>query len=203
MGEKMDKNKIIIIALIVIILALLVGIFAIMPNMNKQDTTLTFTSNATIDEGDYVKIKLTDANGPELAGQTVNITVTDVDNTCDYHSVVTDGEGNGEIKLDKDHGEYDVTVSYGGNEDYASCNATHKLTIKEKVVEATVSQSSSQSSGSSTHTIMGEDGYYYIVDDNGNILQSLGPSSKFYPNDPNSVYYPDAEPADRYIDKSK
>ena len=52
---------------------------------------------------------------------------------------------------------------------------------------------------SSTHVIMGEDGYYYRVDDNGNILENLGPSSKYYPN---GVYYPDAEPGDRYIDKS-
>lgn len=54
-------------------------------------------------------------------------------------------------------------------------------------------------SSSSTHVIMGEDGYYYRVDDNGNILENLGPSSKYYPN---GVYYPDAEPGDRYIDKS-
>ena len=59
------------------------------------------------------------------------------------------------------------------------------------------------SSGSSgTHTVMGEDGCYYVVDDNGNILQSLGKSKKYYPNDPNSVNYPDAEPGGRYIHKS-
>ena len=47
---------------------------------------------------------------------------------------------------------------------------------------------------------MGEDGYYYTVDDNGNILENLGPSSKHYPN---GVYYPNAEPSSKYIDKSK
>ena len=61
---------------------------------------------------------------------------------------------------------------------------------------------------SATHTIMGEDGYYYTVDDDGNILETLGPSQKYYPNgDPttgqSSVYYPNAEPAYKYIDKSK
>ena len=35
----MDKNRIIILALVVLIIALLVGIFAVMPNMeSKQDT---------------------------------------------------------------------------------------------------------------------------------------------------------------------
>ena len=50
---------------------------------------------------------------------------------------------------------------------------------------------------------MGEDGYYYKVDDNGNILETLGQSSKYYPNNPNSVSYSNAEPGNRYIDKSK
>ena len=200
----MDKNKIIILALIAIIVALLIGLAAMMANTNKQDTKLIFRSNDTIDEGDYVKIKLTDVNGTELENQTVNITVTDEDNSNSYYSVVTDEDGDGKIKLDKDAGEYTVTITYGGNDSYEGCNATQKLTIEEKVAEAKVSETSSQSSGgSSTHTIMGEDGYYYVVDDNGNILQNLGPSSKYYPNNPNSVNYPNAEPGNRYIDKSK
>ena len=41
------------------------------------------------------------------------------------------------------------------------------------------------------------------VDDNGNFLENLGPSKQYRPNEPNSVYYPDAEPANRYVDKSK
>ena len=40
------------------------------------------------------------------------------------------------------------------------------------------------------------------VDDNGNILQSLGPSKKYHPNEPGAVDYEDAEPAWNYIDKS-
>ena len=43
----MDKNRIIIIALLLIIIVLLAGIIAVMPNMNKQDTNLTFISNST------------------------------------------------------------------------------------------------------------------------------------------------------------
>ena len=45
------------------------------------------------------------------------------------------------LKKDK----YNVTVSYGGNENYNGNNTTQKLTIKEKVAEAqpTSSQSSS------------------------------------------------------------
>ncbi len=142
----MDNNKIIIIVLIAVIAALLVGIFATMPNTNKQDTNLTFESNATLTEGDSIKIKLTDANGTAIANQTVNVTVTDKNNTSDYHSVVTDGDGVGMLKLDKGSGKYNVTISYGGNDNFTGCNATQKLTVKEKekTVEAEPVSSSSR-----------------------------------------------------------
>ena len=202
----MDKNKMIILALIVVIAALLVGMAAMMmPNMGKQDTKLKFKSNSTLTEGDSLKVKLTDANGTAIANQTVNIIITNKNKSTD-HSVVTNEKGVGTLKMDKDSGKYNVTVSYGGNDKYKGCNVTKKITIEEKVAEATVSENSAQSSqsgGSSTHTIIGEDGYYYTVDDNGNFLENLGPSKQYRPNEPNSVYYPDAEPANRYVDKSK
>ncbi|MBE6508099.1 MAG: carboxypeptidase regulatory-like domain-containing protein [Methanobrevibacter sp.] len=169
----MDNNKIIIIVLIAIIAALLVGIFAMMPNMSKQDTKLTFESNATLTEGDSIKIKLTDANGTAIANQTVNVTITDKNNTSDYHSVVTDGDGVGKLKLDKNSGKYNVTISYGGNDNFTGCNATQKLTIKEKekVVEAQTSSSSSSASSSSSES----------SSSSGYDINNLPPSKDPYP----------------------
>ena len=171
----MDRNMIIIVALIAIIVALLVGIFAMMPNMSKQDTKLTFESNATLTEGDSIKIKLTDANGTAIANQTVNVTITDKNNTSDYHSVVTDGDGVGKLKLDKNSGKYNVTISYGGNDNFTGCNATQKLTIKEKekVVEAQTSSSSSSSSASSSSSESSSSSGYDI--------NNLPPSKDPYP----------------------
>lgn len=145
----MDKNKIIIIALIAIIAALLVGMVVIAPNMAKKDTTLTFKSNSTINHGDSIKIKLTDSNGNAIAGQTVNVTVKDDDKASSYYSVETNDNGVGTLKLDKDAGKYDITVNYAGNDKYKSCNATKKITIKEE--EAAETQSSSQSSTPSAY----------------------------------------------------
>ena len=142
----MDKNKMIILALIVVIAALLVGMAAMMmPNMGKQDTKLKFKSNSTMKEGDSLKIKLTDANGTAIANQTVNIIIKDKKGTTDNHSVVTNAKGVGTLKLDKDAGKYNVNVSYSGNDKYNGCNATKKITIEEKVAEATTSQSDSSS----------------------------------------------------------
>ena len=147
LGDFMDKNKIIIIALIVIIAALLVGLAAMMmPNMAKQDTKLKFKSNSTLTEGDSLKVKLTDANGTALANQTVNVTVTNKDGSSDYHSVVTNEKGVGTLKLDKNPGNYNITVSYSGNDKYKECNATKKITIEEQVAEAQVDSTSSSSS---------------------------------------------------------
>ena len=180
----MDNNKIIIIALIVIIAALLVGMAAMMmPNMGKQNTILKFKSNSTLTEGDSLKVKLTDGNGSAIANETVNITITGKNASDDYHSVVTNDNGVGTLKLDKDAGEYDVTVSYGGNDKYNGCNATKKITVeKEEVVEEPVSQQSSQSSSSSNEIHYDEEiNVYYdsngvIVDPDGKHPQGVGTS---------------------------
>ena len=139
----MEREKIIVIGLLVIILALLVCIIAGMPNESKVDTKLIFKSNDTIDEGSHVKIKLTDVNGTGLENQTVNITVTDENNVSDYHSVVTGEDGDGKVKVKNDPGKYNVTISYAGNENYTACYETQELTINEKVVESEHSSSTS------------------------------------------------------------
>lgn len=60
-------------------------------------------------------------------------------------------------------------------------------------VEKVNTEEVSGQSNSNTHLVMAEDGHYYICDDNGKILEKLGPSKKYYPNDPSAVEYPDAE----------
>ena len=143
----MDKNKIIIGVLIVVIIALLIGIFAVMPNLeSKHDTNLTFKCKSTVTEGDSIKVKLTDANGTAIANQTVNVTIEDKDKFSDYHSVVTNDKGVGKVKMDKNPGKYVITISYSGDDKYNGCNATKKITIEEEVVEAEPTSSSSSSS---------------------------------------------------------
>ena len=172
----MDKNKIIIIALIVIIAVLLVGIAAMMmPNMAKQDTKLKFKSNSTLTEGDSLKVKLTDANGTALANQTVNITITGKNGSSDYHSVVTNKKGIGTLKLDKNPGKYTVNVTYGGNENYTGNTTTQKLTVKEeeKVVASQTSSSSDtyveRSDGTLTYGY--KDGRYGFWTPSGNFIE--------------------------------
>lgn len=51
------------------------------------------------------------------------------------------------MDLDLKKGKYNVTVIYGGNENYTGNNTTQKLTIKEAVAEAESSVSNSSSNG--------------------------------------------------------
>ena len=133
----MEKDKMIILALIVLILALLAGMIAmVVPDMMKQDAILNFNGNSTIKQEDSIQIRLTDENGNGIAGQTVNITVTDKDKASDFHSVETDGNGQGTFKIDKEPGKYTITISYGGNSKYNGCTATIDITIEEAVQES-------------------------------------------------------------------
>lgn len=138
----MDKNKIIIIALIIVIIALLVGIFAVMPNLNRQDTSLTFVGNSTITEGGFIEIQLTDTNGNPISNQSVNVTIKDENQESKYNPVITDENGTGILKIYESAGEYNLTISYGGNDNYKGCSITQQITI-EKAVEAAQSSSSS------------------------------------------------------------
>ena len=132
----MENDKIIICVLVAIVIVLLVGLVAVIPHENKQNTNLTFVNAQELNEGDSIQIKLTDANGTALANQTVNITVTDKDRISDYHSVVTNEEGIGTLKLNKSAGEYNITISYGGNDKYLNSSSTQQVTVKQTVTES-------------------------------------------------------------------
>ena len=193
------KNIVIILVVIIVVLAAAIGFVLFNPFNAKEPTKLKITSDNEQYEGGELSVKLTDLNNTPISKEIVNVTITNKKGKVVVDDIVkTDSKGKAKLDLDLKKGNYVVNVTYGGNENYTGNNTTQKLKIKEKVVEASVSESSTQSS--SSHLIMGEDGYYYTVDDNGNILENLGPSSKHYPN---GVYYPNAEPSSKYIDKSK
>ena len=155
----MEKNQIIILALIIVIVALLVGVVAMMmPNFAKKDTALKFKGNSTIGEGDSIQIKLTDADGNPISGAKVNVTVTNKDKSSDYHSVETNDQGVGKLTLDKDDGKYTISVIYGGNDKYKGCNATKTITIKKEAEQASSDTSSTSSSSSKSAYAYKSDG---------------------------------------------
>lgn len=194
-----NKNIIIILIVIIVILAVAIGFAMFNPMHAKEPTKIKITSDKEQYEGGELSITLTDLNKTPLSKEVVNITITNSKGKVVVDDVVkTNSKGKAKLDLDLKKGKYNVTVTYGGNENYTGNNTTQKLTIKEEVVKA---EPASSSTTSNTQVVMGEDGYYALIDGNGNFIKNLGPSKKYYPNVPNAVDYPNA--GHWYVDKSK
>lgn len=193
-----NKNIIIILIAIIVVLAVVAGVMFMQP-VAKEPTKVKITSDKEQYEGGELSIQLTDLNKTPISKEVVNITITNSKGKVVVDDVVkTNSKGKAKLDLDLKKGKYNVTVTYGGNENYTGNNTTQKLTIKEEVVKA---EPASSSTTSNTQVVMGEDGYYALIDGNGNFIKNLGPSKKYYPNVPNAVDYPNA--GHWYVDKSK
>ena len=168
------------------------------PVHSKEPTKINITSKNTLTEGDNLTLQLTDLNKTALSKQKVNITVKNSKGKVVLSKTVkTNSKGKAKLGLDLKKGKYNVTVSYGGNENYTGNNTTQKLTIKEKVVQAKASQSGGSSSqdsqreeyqitpdgwnprehevsresiGNGKERVHYDDNYFVVVDSNGNII---------------------------------
>ena len=128
-----SKNIIVILIVIIVILAAAIGFTVLNPMHAKQPTKIKVTSNKTLYEGGDLSVKLTDLNKTPLSKQNVNITVKDSKGKVVVNKTVkTNDKGNAKLDLNLKKGKYDVTVIYGGNENYTGNNTTQKLTVKEK-----------------------------------------------------------------------
>lgn len=131
----MDKNKIIIVALIIIIVAIIVGMVAIMPNFGKENANLTIKSNDTISQGESVKIELTAVNGTPIDNETVNVTIKDEKGDIDHKTAVTNDDGVAKVKLEEP-GNYTVNCTFEGNDNFTENTTTQEIEVIEDVVES-------------------------------------------------------------------
>lgn len=199
-GEKMENKHIIAILLVIIaILAVAIG-FALLNPMNaKEPTKIKITSDKEQYEGGELSIKLTDLNKTPVSKEIVNITVTNNKGKVVVDDVVkTNSKGKAKLDLNLKKGKYVINVTYCGNENYTGNMTTQKLTIKELVTEVVKSESSSSSSsqnsereeyqitpdgwnpgehevsrrsvGDGRERVNYDDGYFRVVDQDGNII---------------------------------
>ncbi len=186
-----NKNLIIILVVIIVILAAAIGIMYTQSINGKEPSKIKITSDKEQYEGGELSIQLTDLNKTPLSKEVVNITITNSKGKVVFDNVEkTDSKGKAKINLDLKKGKYNVTVSYGGNENYTGNSTTQKLTIKEEVVEAEPTQQSTQTQSSSSTS--SDDGYYYTIDSSGNLQQHMTPEREaqerksFYENVPST-----------------
>ena len=141
-----NKNIIIILVAIIVVLAAVIGVMLLNPDIGKEQTKIKITSDKEQLVGGELNIKLTDLNKTALSKQTVNIKITDNKGKVVVDEVVkTNSKGKAKLDLDLKKGKYKVNVTYGGNDKCAGCNASQKLKIKEAVAEETSSNSQSSS----------------------------------------------------------
>ncbi len=128
-----NKNIIIILIAIIVVLAVVAGVMFMQPAA-KEPTKVKITSDKSQYEGGKVTIQLTDLNKTPISKEVVNITITNSKGKVVVDDVVkTNSKGKAKLDLDLKKGKYNVTVTYGGNENYTGNNTTQKLTIKEEV----------------------------------------------------------------------
>ena len=124
-------NKKIIIAILIIILIALVGIFAF-GHTSKADTQINFLNGTAFKNGESIEFQLKDTNGNPLANQEVTITFGANGNSQNY-TVVTDSEGKGALLLnDEELGDYNITVTYAGDDTHNGCSASQTITITDE-----------------------------------------------------------------------
>ena len=150
-----NKNIIIILVAIIVVLAAGMGFLLFDPFHAKEPTKVKIASDKEQYEGGELSIKLTDLNKTPLTKQKVNLIITDKNGKLAANkSVITDSKGKAKCDLDLKKGKYVVNVTYGGNENYTGNNTTQKLTIKEEVVEPEVDYSSqSQASSGNPYNV--------------------------------------------------
>ncbi len=162
------NKKIIIAILVIIIIALGLFVFS-HPMGDKLDTQITFLSNTDLKNGDQVEIQLTDEKGNVLPDQMVNFTLVENGEAHTY-SAYTDANGKAYLVLnDEVPGDYEITVTFAGNDQLNPCTA--KQTIKIGEDDSTVTSSSTTSASTTSNSSSGQTHYDAELnehyDDNG------------------------------------
>ena len=123
----------IIIAGIVIVAVLIIGLAVVMPNFGKEKVNLTMKSNDTINQGESIKIELTDVNGTPIENETVNVTLTDENGTTDEKVAVTNKKGVAKVAVDDEEaGNYTVECTFEGNDNFTEDTITEEVEIVEE-----------------------------------------------------------------------
>lgn len=137
----MDRNRMIVVALIIIIAVLIIGLAVIMPNYGKEKSNVTITNNDTVTKGDSIDIELKDVNGTPIENETVNVTITAKNGTSEQKSAVTNDKGVAKVEVDVDVGNYTVDCKFEGNDNFTEDTTSEDIEVTVEVVEGDISDS--------------------------------------------------------------
>ena len=184
------RDIIYICATIIIILA--IGIFVLSNPFESAGETaiLTMESNQQLNEGDSLILKLSDENGNAISGERIEINLTHESNGVTENFTLKTNE-NGECRLeDLIADNFTLSAKYNGNKNYKQATLSGNIYVKKKAsasnndkyktdnkVDDVIDgwdpkehEVSREALGDGTYRITYDDGYFRIVDEDGNIL---------------------------------
>ena len=191
----MNSRDIIIICATVIIL-LAIGIFIMTNPFGGAGETaiLTMESKQQLNEGDSLILKLSDENKTAISGERIEINLTHGSNGVTENFTLKTNE-NGECRLeDLIADNFTLSAKFNGNKDYKPAMITGTIYVKKKANPSSQTSRSDkyktdnkaddvidgwdpkehevsrEDLGDGTYRITYDDGYFRIVDEDGNIL---------------------------------
>ena len=134
----MIKRLLIALGVLVVVAAVL-GLFMIFPSDEGIDKTsnIEILGNGTIGVNGTLNVKLSSGDGVALKDKTVHVSVKDQDGNVVFEdSAQTRVNGVANIRIsDVSAGEYEVNVTFDGDNNYTGSSIVKKLIIDEGVVE--------------------------------------------------------------------
>ena len=191
----MNSRDIIIVCATAIIL-LAIGIFIMANPFGGAGETaiLTMESKQQLNEGDSLILKLSDENKTAISGERIEINLTHGSNGVTENFTLKTNE-NGECKLeDLIADNFTLSAKFNGNKDYKPAMITGTIYVKKKANPSSQTSRSDkyktdnkvddvidgwdpkehevsrEDLGDGTYRITYDDGYFRIVDEDGNIL---------------------------------
>ena len=186
----MNSRDIIIICATAIIL-LAIGIFLMANPFGSGETAiLTMESSQSLTEGDSLILKLSDENKTAISGERIEINLTHGSNGVTEHFTLKTNE-NGECRLeDLIADNFTLSAKFNGNKDYKQATLSGNIYVKKKANASSSDkyktdnkaddvidgwdpkehEVSREDLGDGTYRITYDDGYFRIVDEDGNIL---------------------------------
>lgn len=191
----MNTRDIIIICITIIVL-LSIGMFVMMNGSAQEKSILTMTNSPSLYEGDSLILKLTDENNTAISNQKVEINLTHSSNGVTENFTLKTNS-NGECKLeDLIADNFTLSAKYYGNKEYKGATLSGNIIVKKKASASASTNTNTNSNyktdnkvddvingwdpsehevsredlGDGTVRITYDDGYFRIVDKDGNIL---------------------------------
>ena len=144
------RDKIIIIGLVIVIIAL-IGIAIYMFNgQHQQSTQIEVMGNGTIEENGTLTVKLSLLNNTGINNKTMNLVVIDKNNKKVLEKTVnTNSEGKANVDIKNiSKGEYVINITFEGDKNY-SANTTSK---EIKIIEKKANEKTSETTQNTTST---------------------------------------------------